>query len=64
VLVIASFGITLGTFWEIFEWAVLKQLPNPVVDIIMDSLGAVTAGVAAAWILGLQFHEEPQVVGK
>ncbi len=64
VLVIASFGITLGAFWEIFEWAALKQLPNPVVDMIMDSLGAVTAGVAAAWVLRLQSREEPQVVGK
>jgi hypothetical protein len=54
VLVIASFGISLGAFWEIFEWAVLKELINPVVDIIMDSLGAVLAGLAAAWLLGTE----------
>ena len=54
VLVIASFGISLGAFWEIFEWLFLKELPNPVVDIIMDSLGAVLAGFAAAWFLGLE----------
>jgi hypothetical protein len=53
VLVIASFGISLGAFWEIFEWLVLKELQNPVVDIIMDSLGAVLAGIAAAVSLGL-----------
>lgn len=54
VLVIASFGITLGAFWEIFEWALLRSLPNPIVDIIADSLGAVGAGVFAAWALGLE----------
>ncbi len=54
VLVIASFGISLGAFWEIFEWAILRELINPVVDIIMDSLGAVLAGFAAAWFLGVE----------
>jgi hypothetical protein len=54
VLVIASFGISLGAFWEIFELLVLKELLNPVVDIIMDSLGAVLAGIGAAVSLGLE----------
>ena len=54
VLVITSFGISLGAFWEIFEWAILRELINPVVDIIMDSLGAVLAGFAAAWFLGVE----------
>ena len=54
VLVIASFGISLGAFWEVFEWMILEKLTNPVVDIIMDSAGAILAGGAAAWALGLQ----------
>ena len=54
VLVIASFGITLGVFWKIFEWLFLKQLANPVIDMIMDSIGAITAGVTAAWALGAE----------
>jgi hypothetical protein len=29
VLVVTSFGITLGAFWGIFEWALLAPLPNP-----------------------------------
>lgn len=57
-LVMASFGITLGAFWEVFEWTILTSLPNPVVDIIMDSLGALLAGVAAAWFLGLMSAED------
>jgi hypothetical protein len=58
MLVIASFGITLGAFWEIFEWALLKELPNPVFDMIMDSLGAIAAGVAAAWALDAESPRE------
>jgi hypothetical protein len=57
MLVIASFGITLGAFWEIFEWTLLRSLPNPIVDIMVDSLGAVGAGVFAAWALGLEQPE-------
>jgi VanZ family protein len=58
VLVIASFGISIGAFWEIFEWVVLKKLTNPVVDLMMDSLGAVAAGLVAAWFLGLRSRED------
>jgi hypothetical protein len=51
-LVIACFGITLGALWEVFERAVPDIAePNPIVDIVMDTLGAVTA--SAAWTFGL-----------
>lgn len=46
-LVITSFGISLGVFWEIFEWVTMIPEVNPVVDIMMNSLGAATA--ATAW---------------
>lgn len=52
VLIISSFGISLGAFWEIFELMVLQELTNPVVDLVMDTLGAILAGVLAAWALG------------
>lgn len=55
-LVIASFGIALGALWEVFEWAVPDIAePNPVVDLVMDTLGAATA--SAAWVFGLMSRE-------
>lgn len=51
VLVISSFGISIGALWEIFEWIILPELTNPVEDMIMDSLGAILAGLVAAWAL-------------
>lgn len=54
-LVVASFGITLGALWEVFEWAALIREPDPVIDIIMDTLGAATA--SAAWFFGLLPNE-------
>ena len=52
VLVISSFGLSLGALWEIFEWVILPSLNNPVEDLVMDSFGAVLAGLVAAWALG------------
>lgn len=54
ILVISSFGISLGALWEIFEWLILVKLTNPVEDLIMDTLGAVLAGFVAAWALGAE----------
>lgn len=53
VLVISSFGISLGALWEVFEWTLLGELSNPIVDIIMD-IGAALAGMAAPWLMGAQ----------
>lgn len=53
-LVIASFGISLGTFWEIFELTLLGRLLDPVNDLVMDSIGAILAGIAAPWLMGAQ----------
>lgn len=52
VIVIASFGISLGALWEVLEWLFAESLADPVADIILDSLGAVLAGAVAAWVLG------------
>lgn len=54
VLVIASFGISLGAFWEIFELTLLGNLRDPINDIVMDSIGAILAGVVAPWLTGAQ----------
>jgi hypothetical protein len=54
VLVIASFGISLGALWEVFEWTLLGQLRDPVGDIVMDSIGALLAGLVAPWLLGTE----------
>lgn len=52
VLVIASVGLALGALWEVAEWAfdqlvagdVIKGKPDTIVDLIMDTGGAVAAG--------------------
>jgi hypothetical protein len=59
MLVIASFGIAIGAVWEIVEWTadlllradVVKNLHDTIVDLIVDSLGALLAGVASVWAL-------------
>lgn len=51
IVVVTSFGVTLGAWWEVIEFFLLKELNDPVGDIIVDSLGALTAGALAAWAL-------------
>jgi hypothetical protein len=50
-LAITSFGVTLGAWWEVVEWAVLKKLTDPVGDILLDSFGAMIAAFVALWAL-------------
>lgn len=51
VIVVTSFGVTLGAWWEVFELIILKKLTDPVGDIVVDSLGALLAGLLALWTL-------------
>ena len=51
VCAIASFGLAIGALWETFEWFVLRRLMDPVNDLMMDTIGAVVAGLLAAWAL-------------
>lgn len=59
MLVIASFGIALGALWEIAEWTadifvrtdVVRGLDDTIIDLIVDSLGALLAGAASVWAL-------------
>jgi VanZ family protein len=57
IIVIASFGISLGALWEVAEWVFAKSLADPVSDIIMDAAGAILAGAIAAWVLGRPANE-------
>ena len=59
VLAIASVGLALGALWEIAEWAYDRIVrPNvilgkfdTIVDLIMDALGALAAGVVCLKML-------------
>jgi hypothetical protein len=58
VMIIASVGLAIGTLWEVAEWGfdrvapgdVIKGKHDTIIDIVMDTLGALGAGVA-----GLKF---------
>jgi VanZ family protein len=54
IFTIISFGIALGALWEVFEWltATINSLDDTIVDLIMDTLGAVTASLLS--LLALQ----------
>lgn len=53
VLVIASFGLAIGAFWEIIEWTtgVIGTLGDTIGDLAMDTLGALLAGAFNLWAL-------------
>lgn len=59
VLTIASFGIAIGALWEVAEWAadflfasqVVESINDIMDDLIMDSIGAVLAGILSLWAL-------------
>ena len=54
VLVVASLGLAVGTLWEFAEWAYDEVVPgdnikgkfDTITDLMMDTLGALLAGVA------------------
>jgi hypothetical protein len=55
VLLVASVGIALGALWEVAEWGfdqiapgdVIKGKHDTLLDIVMDTAGAVVAGIMA-----------------
>lgn len=51
VIVVTSIGVTLGAWWEVLEWLFMKQLVDPVGDIIVDSVGAVLAALLSLLVL-------------
>lgn len=50
VIVIVSFGVTLGAWWEIFEYWIIA-VRDPVSDLIVDSIGAIAAGLLSCYVL-------------
>lgn len=59
VLIITALGIALGALWEVTEWLadkvvavqVVKGLDDTIIDLIMDSTGAILAGLLGRWAL-------------
>ena len=53
ILTIASFGIAIGALWEVTEWAiaVINDLDDTIVDLIMDTIGALAAALFSLWAL-------------
>ena len=55
VLMIASVGLAIGALWEVAEWGfdriapgdVIKGKHDTIIDIVMDTAGAVLAGLAS-----------------
>ena len=47
LLTIISFGIAIGALWEVFEWltATINSLDDTIVDLIMDTIGAILASL-------------------
>ena len=47
LLTIIAFGIAIGALWEIFEWltATINSLDDTIVDLIMDTIGAIAASL-------------------
>jgi hypothetical protein len=50
-LAVTGIGLVLGIVWEVFEWiiGIIGSPADTVVDLIMDSIGALLAGIFAAW---------------
>lgn len=52
-IAIVTMGIAAGAIWEMFEWVVIN-VQDPVPDLMVDSLGALFAGVFATWVLKVE----------
>ena len=66
VLMLASVGLAIGALWEVAEWGfdriapgdVIKGKHDTIIDIVMDTLGALAAGAAS-----LRFLRPARAVG-
>jgi hypothetical protein len=66
VVLIACLGIALGALWEVVEWFVdllpfiriINPLADTISDLIVDSLGALLAGLLSCWIVNRQQRKE------
>ena len=53
LLTIISFGIAIGALWEVFEWvtATINSIDDTIVDLIMDTIGAIAASLLSLYAL-------------
>ncbi len=60
VALVAGAALVLGVAWEIFEWAVgiIGSPWDTFMDLVMDVLGGVVAGVFAVWMIRTHPPEE------
>ena len=51
VSAVAAIGLVLGLLWEAFEWmiGIIGGFEDTVVDLAMDMIGAIAAGLFCAW---------------
>lgn len=54
-LAIVTFGIAAGAIWEMFEWLIIN-VKDPVPDLMVDTIGAIVAGVFGARVLKVQLR--------
>lgn len=61
LLTITSFGIAIGALWEVFEWgtATINSLDDTIVDLIMDTIGAIAASLISLRALQEQIARRP-----
>lgn len=54
VLAVAAIGLVIGVLWEIFEWiiGIIGGPTDTIMDLVMDMIGAVAAGLFCAWAAG------------
>lgn len=53
-IIITSFGVTLGAWWEVAEWLALLPLADIAGDLVADTFGALLAAVIATTVLRKQ----------
>jgi hypothetical protein len=52
VAAITAFGLGIGVLWEGFEWliGIIGDAVDTIVDLLMDTIGAIAAGLFCAWV--------------
>ena len=53
ILVVTSFGISVSVVWEWIEWlfGFGAGLEDTLSDLLLGTIGAILAGLLAAWVL-------------
>lgn len=58
ILAVAAIGLVLGLLWEAFEWmiGIIGSPRDTIMDLVMDMVGAIAAGLFCAWAAGNSRH--------